>query len=202
VRQGRAGLAEASQFHLQDAIDASDVIGRWDWDIPNDLLYADATVALLFSVDPTVAQAGVPLSLFLEGIHPDDRAETAAVIARSAKAGRSYVQEYRVRSADGAMRWVLARGLIELDETGTPRRGTGLLIDITQNRADAAVHPTRMLSPSEHPLEEAAEHCLAARYAIQKLSEPLLQNMTDMLLLELGRRLSKLEGDQRRASMN
>jgi hypothetical protein len=195
-------LAEASQFHLQDAIDASDVIGRWDWDIPNDLLYADATVALLFSVDPSVAQAGVPLSLFLEAIHPDDRVETAAVISRSAKAGRSYVQEYRVRSADGALRWVLARGLIELDETGQPRRGTGFLIDITQNRADEAAYSTGIPDLAEHPLEEAAEHCLAARHAIEKLSDPLLINMTNMLLLELGHRLSKLGRDPRRVHMN
>lgn len=202
MRQGGAGMANASQIQLQAAIDASDVIGRWDWDIPNDRLYADATVALLFSVDPALAQGGVPLSLFLEAIHPDDRPKTAEVIAKSAQAGRSYVQEYRVRSADGAMRWVLARGLIELDRAGLPRRGTGFLIDITRNRADTATYPARMPSPSEHPLEKAAEHCLAARYAIHKLPEPLLRNMTDMLLLELGRRLSKLQSDQSRARMN
>jgi hypothetical protein len=178
------------------------MIGRWDWDIPNDRLYADATVALLFSVDPVMARGGVPLSLFLEAIHPDDRAKTAEVIARSAKAGQSYVQEYRVHSADGAWRWVLARGLIELDETGQPRRGTGFLIDITQNRVDEAAYSAGMPECSSHPLEEAAEHCLAARGAIQKLSDPLLQSMIDMLLLELGRRLSKLENEQRRARMN
>ncbi|MGU3363071.1 PAS domain-containing protein [Methylobacterium sp. M6A4_1b] len=193
---------EASQIVLQEAIDASDVVGRWDWDITNDRLYADAVVALLFNVDPTLAQAGVPLSLFVEGIHPEDRAKTCEVIAESAKAGRSYVQEYRVFSADGAMRWVLARGLIKLDESGRPRRGTGFLIDITQNRADEAAYSARMSLSSEHPLEQAAEHCLAVQHVVNKLHEPLLQNMTNMLLLELGRRLSKLESDQRRARMN
>jgi hypothetical protein len=202
VRQAGADMAKASQIQLQAAIDASDVIGRWDWDIPNDRLYADATVALLFSVEPAAARVGVPLNLFLKAIHPDDRAEAAGVIARSAKVGRSYVQEYRVRSADGAMRWVLARGLIELDETGRPRRGTGILIDITQNRADEAACSAGMSDGSDHPLEEAAELCLAAQSAIQKLSEPLLQNMIDMLLLELGRRLSKPAHDRLRTLMN
>lgn len=195
-------MGKASQIQLQAVIDASDVIGRWDWDIPNDRLYADATVALLFSVDPAVVQRGVPLGLFLEAIHPVDRAKTAEVISRSAATGRSYVQEYRVYSADGAMRWVLARGLIELDEAGKPRRGTGFLIDITQNRVDEAAYAAGMPDHSEHPLEEAAEHYLAARYAIQKLAEPLLQNMTDMILLELGCRLSKLESNQVRAHLN
>ncbi|KQP81124.1 hypothetical protein ASF60_22415 [Methylobacterium sp. Leaf113] len=195
-------MAKASQIQLQAAIDASDVIGRWDWDIPNDRLYADATVALLFSVEPAAAQGGVPLSLFLKAIHSEDRAEAAEIIAKSAKAGRSYVQEYRVHSADGTMRWVLARGLIELDEIGQPRRGTGFLIDITQNRAEEAAYLARMPDRASHPLEDAAEHCLAARGAIQKLAEPLLQNMIDMLLLELGRRLSKLENDRLRTLMN
>lgn len=201
---GRVGtdVAKGSQIQLQASIDASDVIGRWDWDIPNDLLYADATVALLFSVDPATAQGGVPLSLFLAGIHPEDRAKTAEVIAISARAGRSYVQEYRVYSADGAMRWVLARGLIHLDKTGRPLRGTGLLIDITPNRADEADHPTKGADSLANPLEEAAEHCLAARHAIQKISEPLLKNMIDMLLLEIGRRLSKTAIHQRRTRMN
>ena len=193
---------EASQIVLQDIIDASDTIGRWEWDIPNDRLYADATVALLFSVDPTVAQDGVPLSLFLESIHPDDRAKTAEVIAASAQNGRSYVQEYRVYSADGIMRWVMARGLIELNERGQPHRGTGFLIDITQSRANEAAYAAGLPNRSEHPLELAAEHCLAARYAVRKLAEPLLHNMTDMLLLELGRRLSDLELDQRHAHMH
>lgn len=202
MRQGGAGMANASQIQLQAAIDASDVIGRWDWDIPNDRLYADATVALLFSVDPALAQGGVPLSLFLEAIHPDDRTKTAEVIARSAKAGCSYVQEYRVHSADGAMRWVLARGLIELDRAGKPLRGTGFLIEITQNRAAEAAYSVGMPDRSAHPLEQAAEHCLAARYAVHKLHEPLLHNMTDMLLLELGRRLAKMEHDQCYARMH
>ncbi|MCK2056297.1 PAS domain-containing protein [Methylobacterium sp. 37f] len=194
--------AETPQIALQDAMDASDMIGRWEWDIPNDRLFADATVALLSSVDPSVARGGAPLSLFLKAVHPEDRVKTAEIIARSALSGRSYVHEYRIHSADGALRWVLARGRIELDETGQPRRGSGFLIDVTENHADEAACSAGLPDLSEHPLEEAAEHCLAARQAVQKLADPLLENMTNMLLLELGRRLSKLERDQRRARMN
>ena len=201
---GRRGTCatEASPIVLQDIIDASDTIGRWEWDIPNDRLYADATVALLFSIDPMVARAGVPLSLFLESIHREDRAKTAEVISASVQAGRSYVQEYRVYSADGVMRWVMARGLIELNEGGQPHRGTGFLIDITQSRANEAAYAARVPTHSEHPLEQAAEHCLAARQAVRKLPEPLLHNMTDMLLLELGKRLVTHEQNSRLTWLN
>ncbi|WP_082559414.1 PAS domain-containing protein [Methylobacterium sp. Leaf94] len=188
---------EASQLVLQDAIDASDTIGRWDWDIPNDRLYADPLVALLFNVDPALAQHGVPLKYFLDGIHPEDREETSHVIAISAKTGRSYVQEYRVLSADRATRYVLARGLITLDHAGRSIRGTGVLIDITQNRVDETAS-----AQAVHPLERAAEHCLAAHNALHDIPETLLRQMSAMLLLEVGRRLSKLKGDQHRARMN
>jgi PAS domain-containing protein len=197
VERRQPYIAEASQFALQDAIDASDMIGRWDWDIPNDRLYADALVALLFNVDPFLAKDGVPLRYFLDAIHPEDREATARTIAMSVETGRSYVQEYRVLSADRATRYVLARGLITLDHVGRPIRGSGVLIDITQNRIDETA-----AAQAVHPLERAAEHCLAAHKALQDLPETLLHQMSAMLLLEVGRRLSKLEGDRRRASMN
>jgi hypothetical protein len=55
---------------------------------------------------------------------------------------------------------------------------------------------------AQHPLERAAEHCLAARKAIQELPEPLLHRMSDMLLLEVGRALSKLADERYRGAMN
>lgn len=178
MRRAQA-VAAVSHLLLQDAIDGSDEIGRWDWDIPNDRIYADAIVALLFNVDPAAAEAGAPLGLFLNGVHPDDRMKTADVIARSAAAGRSYVQEYRVNSADGVTRWILARGLIELDGAGRPQCGTGFLIDITQDRFEEAADAARMGAPSDQLLELAAEHCLAVRSVVRELPEPLLHNMAD-----------------------
>lgn len=195
-------MSKASQFGLQDAIDRSDVIGHWTWEIAEDRLYTDAMVALLFGVDPARAEAGLPLDAFLEGVHREDREKTAEIIARSVEAGHSYVQEYQVHSADGATRWVLARGLIKLDAAGRPWRGTGFLIDITRNRADGDAADAAWLAPAAHPLEQAAEHCLAARRAIGELAEPLLRNMTDMLLLEIGRRLSRQDSDRRRARLS
>jgi hypothetical protein len=178
------------------------MIGRWDWDIPNDRLYADALVALLFNVDPVAAEVGAPLSAFINGLHPEDRDRTRHLIATSAAAGRSYVAEYRVRSADGLTRWVLARGRFILDHTGRPLRGIGLLIDITQSKHDEAAYVSETASSSDHPLERAAEHLLSAHQALQEAPEPVLHRMSDMLLLEIGRRLSKLEGEQHRARMN
>ena len=56
---------------FQQALDTVEVAGAWDWDIPSDLVRADTFVALLFNVDPEEAAKGLPLSAYIEGIHPE-----------------------------------------------------------------------------------------------------------------------------------
>ncbi|WP_156467864.1 MULTISPECIES: PAS domain-containing protein [unclassified Methylobacterium] len=193
---------QVSQIMLQQALDASDLIGRWEYDVAKDLAYADALVALVFNIDPTAMAAGVALDVFLAGVHPEDRERFADEIVRSMMTGICCTFEYRVCSADGVVRWVLDRGRITLDEAGRPQRGSGVLIDITQSRVrDHEANPVPDFK-HQHPLERAAEHCLAAQEAIHELPEPLLHRMSDMLLLEVGRALSKLTDARRRGSMN
>lgn len=194
-----AGEVEVSQIMLQQAIDASDMIGRWEYDVPNDKIYADALVALVFNIDPAATAVGVSLSVFLAGVHPEDRERFIREIKRSTETGLCCTFEYRVCSADGVVRWVLDRGRIALDEAGRPQRGSGVLVDITQWREG---DQSAWSGQEEHPLERAAEHCLAARKAIHEVPDPLLHRMSDMLLLEVGRALSKLTDAHHRAGMN
>jgi hypothetical protein len=191
-----------SQIMLQQAIDASDIIGRWEYDVANDRVYADALVALVFNIDPAKTAAGTSLGTFLAGVHPEDRERFTREIKLSTETGLCCAFEYRVCSADGVVRWVLDRGRIALDEAGRPQRGSGVLIDITQSRSGGHERSSDPGCHAQHPLERAAEHCLAAREAIYELPEPLLHQMSDMLLLEVGRALSKLMDDRRRGTMN
>nr|USU32450.1 PAS domain-containing protein [Methylobacterium sp. OTU13CASTA1] len=185
---------------LQDAIDASEVIGRWEYDVPNDRVYGDALVALVFNLDPVRAEAGAPLSAYLDGIHPDDRERAARTIAQSAADGLSCTLEYRVRSADGVTRWILDRGRISQDHAGRPTKGSGILIDITQTKQDAALGGHS--ADTRGPLERAAEHGLAVRAAIHELPHSVLHSMSDMLLLEIGRRLSVIADIRRQGGVN
>ncbi|TXM76597.1 PAS domain-containing protein [Methylobacterium sp. WL69] len=174
---------------LQDTIDRLDVIGRWDWDIGNDRVYADATVALLFSVDPALAEAGTPIVHFLNGMHSEDREETVRLITRCAEGGRSYLAEYRVISADGNTRLLLARGHFTLDQDGVPKRGNGILIDVTQKRIEEVEHASGAVLHSDHPLNRAAEHCLAAHKALNEMPKSVLHHMSATLLMEIGRQI-------------
>jgi hypothetical protein len=202
VRRIQARGAQVSQIMLQQALDASDTIGQWEYDVPNDRVYADALVALVFNLDPAETAAGTSLDAFRAGVHPEDRERFIQEIKRSTETGLCCTFEYRVCSADGVVRWVLDRGRIALDKDGRPQRGNGVLIDITQSRLAKQEESSELTCQARHPLELAAEHCLAAHEAIHELPEPLLHTMSDMLLLEVGRALSKLTDERRRGAMN
>jgi hypothetical protein len=195
------GGAQTCPTSFQAALDASDVIGSWEWDIATDRVHADALVALLFNVDPDCAEAGASLAEFAAGIHPEDRERVTTLIGACARTGSSYVAEYRVCSADGVTRWILARGRYHVDVSGRPSRGRGIVIDITPSRMseDAYVRTGR---DAVRPLERAADHCVAAHRALADEGDAHLTLLSEMLLLELGRKLAKRESARRRKRMN
>ena len=190
---------------FQGALDALDVIGTWSWDLASDRVQADVFVALLFNIDPEAAEAGLPLPTFCSGIHPDDRDRVLALIRKGGRDGGLYVIEYRVCSADGVTRWVLARGRFLSDHRGRPISGCGIIVDVTDVRGgepNAATVEVAELHEAEPPLERAADFAMAAHRAICELEDPALKARADALLLDLGRKLAEQERRTRRTHMN
>jgi hypothetical protein len=52
------------------------------------------------------------------------------------------------------------------------------------------------------PLDRAADHAIAAQYAIMELQDPELKVHADALLMALGRKLAQQEVQDRRRHMN
>ena len=130
----------ASEERLEYALGASDSIGTWDWDVPNDRVRADARFARLYGVDAARAAEGAPVGEFFNGIHPDDRPETEAAIAHALRTGDPLSTEYRLVQSDGSDRWVAAQGRCTLAPDGTPLRFPGVSFDITERkRVEAAL---------------------------------------------------------------
>lgn len=187
---------------FQSALDALDVIGRWEWDAATDLARSDTFVALLFDVDPIEAETGVPITEYVNAIHADDRERVVNLIRSSALEGSTYLTEYRVHSADGRTRWVLARGRFNSDHVGRPVGGSGILVDVTQMRMNEGTFFEAEINPADPPLERAADHAMAAQRAIVELEDPVLKSQADALLLGLGRKLAEQEVQGWRKSMN
>jgi PAS domain S-box-containing protein len=136
-----------SEERLQLALAATDAVGTWDWDIGEDRFIADAHFAELHGVDP--ARAGqLPISDYLHGVHPEDRAMVARGIKHCITHGTEYAEEYRLLQADGQVRWVFARGRCYKDHHGRPMRFLGAALDLTERK-----HTEQALRQSQTELQ-------------------------------------------------
>jgi PAS domain S-box-containing protein len=117
---------------------SSSEIATWTWDVASNRVFADKNLARLFSISPNDA-AGGPIQKYLHAVHPDDQPLVEAAIgeALQGESGR-YELDYRIRSAEGAIRWLAARGQVERNAEGQPIRFPGIVIDITQRKETEA----------------------------------------------------------------
>ena len=123
-----------SEQRLQLALSAGRGIGTWDWDVPNDRMVADERFARLYLVDPQKAATGAPFAEFFAAVHLDDQARVRAGIDAALLTGAAFSEEYRIASADGVARWVLAEGRCEMSAEGKPARFPGVSFDITDRK--------------------------------------------------------------------
>ena len=136
-----------TEERLQLALAATDAVGTWDWDIGEDRFIADAHFAQLHGVDP-VQSAELPISDYLQGVHPEDRAMVARSIKYCITHGTEYAEEYRLLQPDGELRWVFARGRCYKDHHGRPMRFLGAALDLTERK-----HTEQALRQSQTELQ-------------------------------------------------
>ncbi|MBV7554278.1 PAS domain-containing protein [Pseudomonas sp. PDM28] len=136
-----------TEERLQLALAATDAVGTWDWDISEDRFIADVHFAQLHGVDPAMANQ-LPISEYLHGVHPQDRALIARSIKHCITHGSEYAEEYRLLQTDGQMRWVFARGRCYKDHHGRPIRFLGAALDLTERK-----HTEQALRQSQTELQ-------------------------------------------------
>ena len=108
--------------------------GAWDWDIRADRLRADARFAELYGLDPVAARDGLPTSAFFSAVHPLDRMRVRIAVAGALNGAEVFLREFRLVAPDDGVRWVQAKGGLQLDGEGRPTRFSGVLSDITEQR--------------------------------------------------------------------
>nr|WP_295464130.1 PAS domain-containing protein [Mesorhizobium sp.] len=123
-----------SEERLSLALSASGIVGVWDWDLATNRVSADRRFAEMYGVDPDAAASGAPIEAYIEGIHPEDRQRVTDNIKGALEARAAYRGEYRLTSASGANRWVLATGTVVVDADGKPVRLAGVSVDITDHK--------------------------------------------------------------------
>ena len=127
---------DAADIALAAALEASDSVGAWMWDVKTDKVYADARFSRVFQVDEFAAAAGLPLTAFVDAIDEVDRPRISSAIAEALRTGEPFEEEYRLHPPEGEVepRWVLARGRVLMDDAGKPERFPGAVLDITNRK--------------------------------------------------------------------
>ncbi|HMN46026.1 MAG TPA: ATP-binding protein [Povalibacter sp.] len=158
-----------SQERLSRAL-ATGRVAVYEWNVSTDRLSIYGQLADAFGVGIEAAADGLPLATFFEGVHPDDRERTAALVTKTVETGAPFEAEYRVLAADGP-RTVLSRGQIETLPSGE-RNFTGVLIDLTQEKAAEA-----QMREQQRALEVLNR--VAAIIAGELKTESVVQAITD-----------------------
>jgi PAS domain-containing protein len=179
---------------LRSALDASGVVGLWDWDIVRRTARYDRGAAELLALDPDLAGQDIFGEAAMCGIHSDDREWLRTELMRALNGGGLFLSEYRVVTPRDETRWILSRGRIYQDVHGRPVRAKGILIDITESREECRGYVALMGERGQHPLDRAASLLLEARKAIDDAGS-LVQNQVrvvlDLALFEVGTQLAR-----------
>ncbi len=164
-RRAEAAL-HSSEIGIRMAVSAAQ-LGSWRYETRSGRLVWDARCKALYGLPP---DADVTFGTFVAHCHPDDRERMQAAVAAAIDPDGSgeLDEEHRTIGADGAVRWVAARGQ-GIIENGACVELIGVLRDITdQKRAEEEMRRTNRL------LEKRVAERTRERDRIWLLSKDLL----------------------------
>lgn len=139
-----------NQERLQAALAAAHM-GTWRYDFRTGIEIRGPSLNKLLGLDPV--PSGQPFKEFFERIHPEDQPAVKNAIRASVDEDKPYDIEFRIRRADGAIRWMRDRGALVRDEDGQPLYMTGAMVDMTVLR-----EAQQALQQRERELEQIVEN--------------------------------------------
>lgn len=148
-KDAEAALRE-SELRLQLALESGS-FGIYEWRLDTGRMIWDDRLRALWGLRPGAAAS---FDVFMQGLHPDDRARAQAEIglALDGKNGGGYHAEYRlVPEPEAAERWIAVTGTTFL-ENGRPVRMVGTAQDIT-HRKRAEIERQNFVSLAEQSVE-------------------------------------------------
>ena len=179
---------------LRAALEASCVVGVWDWDIVRRAVVYDTGAARLLAGDPALAETELDGAAAMAAVHPADHAWLLEHVQQASKSSGLVIAEYRVVAEDGTVRWLLSRGRTFQDPNGRPVRSRGIIIDITELHQGSERYVLSNLSAPVDSLERAADLAITLKRTLDADSPPEVRAATDVLLMNLGRALARASG--------
>ncbi len=107
-------------------------MGNWDWDIATGDLWWSDEIYRIFGARPGAFKA--TYDVFIEAVHPDDRALVAQSVNAALHENKPYNIEHRIALPDGSERIVHEQAKVTFDESGAPVKMMGTVHDITERK--------------------------------------------------------------------
>ncbi len=195
-RRAERALAEAKE-RLELALGGAN-LAEWDYDLESDAIYLGSGWAELLGRSPV---AGITSGTDLhQMVHPEDRPAVKLEFVAGLKGDKTICEvECRVRTEEGAWRWVHAKGQVtERNSKGRATRASGTVSDIDERkRAEEALRDTEQryrglveLSPDGILVSanRVVEYANPAAARILRAADPqrLVGCRCDELMLEAG----------------
>ena len=105
-------------------------VATWVWDPKRDLITWTGPVETLFGRTPAQISS---LASMQDLILPEDAAELSRKLKNSVATGSDYAAEFRIRRADGTIRWIAGRGGASIEE-GVVTSMSGINFDVTDRK--------------------------------------------------------------------
>ncbi|MEA2551246.1 MAG: hypothetical protein QOE25_1015, partial [Actinomycetota bacterium] len=107
------------------------------------------------------------MNFWQDHLHPDDHDRALAESRRTDASGEAYIDEYRLRAADGTYRWMHDEAGLVKDADGTALYWQGAMFDITERRA-----AEEQLRQAEERYRAVVEHIPAVIYVESLDADP------------------------------
>ncbi|MBI3003966.1 MAG: PAS domain S-box protein [Ignavibacteriales bacterium] len=106
-------------------------MGSWHWDVASNTVIWSDELYNIYGI-----KTGTPLTyeIFLDRVHPDDRARISAVVSEALKEQKPFRYEERIVRPDGTVRTLDSQGDIELDKNGQVTSLFGFCRDVTEEK--------------------------------------------------------------------
>lgn len=128
-------------------------IGLWFWDFAEDRIHSTSRCNELLGIPPYEA---ITYDIFIDAVHPEDRAFVAEFLRQSRDDGTRYEEEFRVVLKDETVEWVSVEGKSFLNDASEPERMLGTLRNVTRQKA-AADELAKVHEREKKALDEAVE---------------------------------------------
>jgi PAS domain S-box-containing protein len=187
-RRRTADLLRQSEARLQ--VDASSTdTGLWQWDERMQHLWLTQNCRTMFGLTD---EAALTPYAFLDAVHPEDRARTAAAIESALiREGVGSPGEFRLCS-EGETRWFILCTRTDFDHAGKPARVSGVFRDVSdrvgaEREADQLRQRLLCLRDDERRRiaeelhESTAQHLFAANLILSNLNARVPAELNDLV---------------------